>query len=110
MEVAAQALFALIGVALLTQVADGTEMLSWATYEWEPLEEVIVGRLDGAVVPPNHVSVTYNRPHSTSWLHRLAVVRRYPQWMVRRAQSPFAGAFQCATLDTRRHGALADYF
>ena len=46
MEVA-QALFALIGVALLTQVADGPEMLSWATYEWEPLEEVIVGRLDG---------------------------------------------------------------
>jgi hypothetical protein len=31
MEVAAQVLFALIGVALLTQVADGTEMLSWAT-------------------------------------------------------------------------------
>jgi hypothetical protein len=61
MEVVAQALFALIGVALLTQVADGTEMLSWATYEWEPLEEVIVGRLDGAVVPPNHVSVTYKK-------------------------------------------------
>ena len=26
--------------------------------EWDPLEEVIVGRLDGAVVPPYHVSVT----------------------------------------------------
>jgi len=26
--------------------------------EWDPLEEVIVGRLDGAVVPPFHVSVT----------------------------------------------------
>jgi hypothetical protein len=25
--------------------------------EWDPLEEVIVGRLDGAVVPPYHVSV-----------------------------------------------------
>jgi hypothetical protein len=73
MEVAARALFALIGVALLTQVADGTEMASGATYEWEPLEEVIVGRPDGAVVPPNHVSVIYNKPHSTCWLHRLAV-------------------------------------
>ncbi|HYZ41340.1 MAG TPA: hypothetical protein VE687_12055, partial [Stellaceae bacterium] len=55
--------------------------------EWDPLEEVIVGRLDGAVVPPYHVSVTYNRPHSTSWLHRLTAGRRYPQWMVRRART-----------------------
>jgi len=59
--------------------------------EWDPLEEVIVGRLDGAVVPPFHVSVTYNRPHSTSWLHRLAAGRRYPQWMVRRAQTELDG-------------------
>jgi hypothetical protein len=50
--------------------------------EWDPLEEVIVGRLDGAVVPPFHVSVTYNRPHATSWLHRLTAGRRYPHWMV----------------------------
>ena len=59
--------------------------------EWDPLEEVIVGRLDGAVVPPFHVSVTYNRPHSTSWLHRLAAGRRYPRWMVRRAQTELDG-------------------
>jgi glycosyltransferase 2 family protein len=31
LEVAAQALFALIGVALLTQVAGGAEIVSWAT-------------------------------------------------------------------------------
>ena len=59
--------------------------------EWDPLEEVIVGRLDGAVVPPFHVSVTYNRPHWTSWLHRLVAGRRYPQWMVRRAQAELDG-------------------
>jgi glycine amidinotransferase len=59
--------------------------------EWDPLEEVIVGRLDGAVVPPFHVSVTYNRPHSTSWLHRCVAGRRYPQWMVRRAQTKLDG-------------------
>jgi hypothetical protein len=51
--------------------------------EWDPLEEVIVGRLDGAVVPPFHVSVTFNRRHSTSWLHRLTAGRRYPRWMAR---------------------------
>ena len=59
--------------------------------EWDPLEEVIVGRLDGAVVPPFHVSVTYNRPHSASWLHRLTAGRRYPQWMVLRAQTELDG-------------------
>src|SRR5260221_9101521 len=59
--------------------------------EWDPLEEVIVGRLDGAVVPPFHVSVTCNRPHSTSWLHRLVAGRRYPRWMVRRAQTELDG-------------------
>jgi glycine amidinotransferase len=55
--------------------------------EWDPLEEVIVGRLEGAVVPPFHVSVTFNRQRSTSWLHRLLAGRRYPRWMIRRAQT-----------------------
>jgi len=30
--------------------------------EWDPLEEVIVGRLDGATIPSNHVTVTFNLP------------------------------------------------
>src|SRR5258708_6852339 len=55
--------------------------------EWDPLEEVIVGRLDGAVVPPFHVSVTCNRPHPTSWLRRLFVGRRFPPWIERRVQT-----------------------
>src|SRR5215469_7390944 len=55
--------------------------------EWDPLEEVIVGRVDGAVVPPFHVSVTYNVPHPGHWLHRLTAGRRYPRWMLRRAQT-----------------------
>jgi glycine amidinotransferase len=67
----------------------GCPVNSWN--EWDPLEEVIVGLLDGAVVPPFHVSVTYNRPHSTGWLHRFAAGRRYPRWMVRRAQTELDG-------------------
>src|SRR5258708_20973254 len=55
--------------------------------EWDPLEEVIVGRLDGAVVPPSHVSVTQNSPHPTSWLRRLFVGRRFPPWIERRVQT-----------------------
>nr|WP_262562335.1 hypothetical protein [Acaryochloris sp. CCMEE 5410] len=30
--------------------------------EWDPLEEVIVGHLEGAIIPPYHVTVTYNIP------------------------------------------------
>jgi glycine amidinotransferase len=59
--------------------------------EWDPLEEVIVGRLDGAVVPPFHVSVTQNSSRSTGWLHRLVAGHRYPQWLARRAQAELDG-------------------
>jgi glycine amidinotransferase len=30
--------------------------------EWDPLEEVIVGRLEGIRIPPTHVTVTYTIP------------------------------------------------
>ena len=32
--------------------------------EWDPLEEVIVGTLDGAVMPPSHIAVTQTIPPS----------------------------------------------
>jgi glycine amidinotransferase len=54
--------------------------------EWDPLEEVIVGRLDGATLPPDHVAVTFNASCCLlSRLYRLVAGRRYPSWMVRRA-------------------------
>ena len=34
--------------------------------EWDPLEEVIVGRVEGAAVPPWHVSIQSSAP-SHSW-------------------------------------------
>jgi glycine amidinotransferase len=54
--------------------------------EWDPLEEVIVGRLEGAVIPDYHIAVTYNLPPSTARLYRLLAGRRYPQFLVRKAQ------------------------
>jgi glycine amidinotransferase len=30
--------------------------------EWDPLEEVLVGRLEGATIPPGHPVVTCNIP------------------------------------------------
>src|SRR6516164_9443036 len=59
--------------------------------EWDPLEEVIVGRLDGAVIPPYHVTVTYNIPSFTARLHRLVAGRRYPRWMIKLAQKELDG-------------------
>ncbi len=66
------------------QRARSAPVNSWN--EWDPLEEVIVGRLEGAVIPPFHVSVTFNIPGFTAKLHRLAAGLRYPRWMLRRAQ------------------------
>lgn len=54
--------------------------------EWDPLEEVIVGSLEGAVIPPYHVAVTHNIPRSSVQLYRLFAGRRYPEFLVKRAQ------------------------
>lgn len=59
--------------------------------EWGRLEEVIVGRLEGAVIPPYHVSVTFNVPSFTANLHRLVAGFRYPRWVLRRAQAELDG-------------------
>jgi glycine amidinotransferase len=59
--------------------------------EWDPLEEVIVGRLEGAVIPPHHVAVTFNMPALARRLHRFTAGMRYPKWMVRRAQEQLDG-------------------
>ncbi len=59
--------------------------------EWDPLEEVIVGRLDHATIPSNHLTVTYNLPPSVMGLYRLAAGWRYPGWMRKLAQTELDG-------------------
>jgi glycine amidinotransferase len=54
--------------------------------EWDPLEEVIVGRLDGATIPPMHPVVTFNVPRAVAFLYRLAGGLRYPRFMTAPAQ------------------------
>ena len=39
--------------------------------EWDPLEEVIVGRLEGATFPSSHITVTSNLPSLTAKVYRL---------------------------------------
>ncbi len=59
--------------------------------EWDPLEEVIVGRLEGATIPSAHVTVTFNLPQTAAKLYRLAAGYRYPGWMKKLAQKELDG-------------------
>ncbi len=54
--------------------------------EWDPLEEVIVGRLERATMPPYHISVIYDVPRRLAQLVRLVGGRRYPRILTRPAQ------------------------
>jgi glycine amidinotransferase len=73
--------------------------------EWDPLEEIIVGRLEGATIPSNHVSVTFNVPPLTAKLYRLAAGRRFPWWMIKLAQKEldeFIGLLEAEGVVVRR--------
>src|SRR5262245_63293994 len=54
--------------------------------EWDPLEEVIVGRLEGATIPSSHVVVTYDVSKPLRRLYPLVGGRRYPRILVDAAQ------------------------
>ncbi|MEV4436292.1 amidinotransferase [Streptomyces sp. NPDC049555] len=54
--------------------------------EWDPLEEVVVGRLDGAVIPSSLPVVAYSVAPWAARLHGLAAGRRYPRVLMERAQ------------------------
>lgn len=63
----------------------------WSHNEWDPLEEVIVGRLDGAVIPSAHPVVVCNVPPRAGWLQKLASGFKYPRVMVEPAQQELDG-------------------
>ncbi|MER5907716.1 amidinotransferase [Streptomyces mirabilis] len=54
--------------------------------EWDPLEEIVVGRLDGATIPSRHPVVTCNVPPWTGRLLGLAGGFEYPRVLIERAQ------------------------
>ncbi len=54
--------------------------------EWDPLEEVIVGRLEHATIPSYHLTVSFNIPRSTARLYRFAGGLRYPKMLTGPAQ------------------------
>src|SRR3977135_2734163 len=59
--------------------------------EWEPLEEVIVGRLEGAVIPSGHPVVTCNIPGMAARAQSLVAGFRYPKMMIEPAQRELDG-------------------
>jgi glycine amidinotransferase len=60
--------------------------------EWDPLEEVIVGRLEGAVMPSSHPVVTCNIPgRAAARAQSLAAGLHYPGFMIEPAQRELDG-------------------
>ncbi|NIR31245.1 MAG: amidinotransferase [Gammaproteobacteria bacterium] len=54
--------------------------------EWDPLEEVIVGGLEGATIPDSHPVTTHNVPRAAAKLLKIFGGWHYPRLMVKRAQ------------------------
>ncbi|MDH6224075.1 MULTISPECIES: amidinotransferase [Streptomyces] len=59
--------------------------------EWDPLEEIVVGRLDGATIPSRHPVVACNIPPWAARLQGLAAGVRYPRALVERAREELDG-------------------
>ncbi|WP_079144291.1 amidinotransferase [Streptomyces agglomeratus] len=54
--------------------------------EWDPLEEIVVGRLDGATIPSSHPVVACNIPQWAARLQGLAAGFKYPRALIEPAQ------------------------
>jgi len=72
-----------------TETPNACVVNSWN--EWDPLEEVVVGRLEGAAAPPSHVTMVGNLPAKAARLYPLLAGRRYPQLLVKPAQRELDG-------------------
>src|SRR5258707_6202524 len=59
--------------------------------EWDPLQEVIVGRLEGATIPSGHPVVTCNIPGMAAQAQSLLAGFRYPKIMIEPAQCELEG-------------------
>lgn len=54
--------------------------------EWDPLEEVIVGRLEDATMLSYHVTIAQSLPSIAGRLFYFFAGRRFPKWVVKAAQ------------------------
>lgn len=68
-----------------SEPSGGCPVNSWN--EWDPLEEVIVGRLEGATIPTRHPVVTFNVPRMVGRIFSLVGGLKYPPLLTRPAQA-----------------------
>src|SRR5262249_15566345 len=59
--------------------------------EWDPLEEIIVGRLEGATIPSSHPVVACNIPGMAARAQSMVAGFRYPGFMIEPAQRELDG-------------------
>ncbi|MEU0355748.1 amidinotransferase [Streptomyces cyaneofuscatus] len=59
--------------------------------EWDPLEEIIVGRLDDATIPSSHPVVSCNIPPWAARFQGLAAGYKYPRRLIEPAQQELDG-------------------
>jgi hypothetical protein len=77
---------------LHTAVPSGTVCPVSSHNEWDPLEEIIVGRVEGATVASDHVAVTATIPDKAAQtLFKLFSGWKYPGFMVDRARQELEG-------------------
>ncbi|MFI2369023.1 amidinotransferase [Streptomyces sp. NPDC018833] len=77
--------------------------------EWDPLEEIIVGRLDGATIPSHHPVVACNIPPWAARLQGVAAGFRYPRRLIEPAQQEldqFVGLLQSLGITVTRPDAV----
>ncbi|MFD7629717.1 amidinotransferase [Streptomyces sp. NPDC059851] len=77
--------------------------------EWDPLEEVLVGRLDDMTIPSSHPVVSCNIPPWAARLQRLAAGRKYPRRLVEPAQQEleqFVALLESLDITVRRPDAI----
>ena len=66
----------------------------WSCNEWDPLEEVIVGRLDYATIPTRHVMFTQSLPAMARKLYMPIAGRNYPKAVLEPAKRELEGFVQ----------------
>ncbi|ATY99887.1 amidinotransferase [Streptomyces bacillaris] len=59
--------------------------------EWDPLEEIVVGRLDDATIPSSHPVVSCNIPPWAARFQGLAAGYKYPRRLIEPAQEELDG-------------------
>ena len=67
--------------------------------EWDPLEEVIVGSLEGATIPSPHLAVTFNVPRYVAQIFKIVGGLPYPSFLTKPAVRELEGFIRLLELE-----------